>query len=153
MLKLLLILPWIGAGIAAYWYTETNGSRIKKHDAKLYEELKNDKDGKKAKEMKDKLEEKKTLLAESDFKLKELKAKNKDDLTTEEEASMKKLEGEIIPQQIKEVEVIQAVDGKMWMPILSLTNIGWFVGIFLVSGLVGHFITKKVLSMFSDSEK
>ena len=152
MWKLLLIIPWAGAAAAAWWYTETNGSRIKKQDASLYDKLVNDKDGTEKKKLKDESESNKKLQEQNKKKLKELNDKSQDDRESDHDTKVKELE-DVIAKKETDIKIAESIDSKMWMPVLSISNIGWMLGIFFGVGIVGHFIFKQFIKMFSGENK
>lgn len=146
MWKLLLIIPWIGAGALAWWYTETNGSRIKKQDAALYEKINNDKDGKEKTKLKTALPTLKTEQETDKTKLETLKKKT--DATDDEKTEITTLE-ETIAKRETEIQITESIDGKMWMPVFSISNIAWMLGIFFGVGIIGHFIFKQIIKLFA----
>lgn len=148
MWKLLLAIPWIAAGGLAWWYTETNGSRLKKQDATLYDEIANDKDGTKKKELKDKLPDDKKHQEQNKTKLEELKKKNESEREGNHEEQVKELE-DIIAKKEVEIQIAESIDGKLWMPVLSISNIAWAFGIFFGVGIIGHFIFKQIIKLFA----
>jgi hypothetical protein len=91
---------------------ETNGSRIKKNNPTLYEELEKDTDGSKKKEIKDGLETKKNEQKTDKEELEELKKKTGDDLTEEVGTKIKELE-EVIAKRNTEIEIAENIDGNL----------------------------------------
>lgn len=152
MWKLLLILPWGGAAALAWWYTETNGSRIKKCDPSLYDKLSNDKNGEEKAKLKKELAQNKTLQEQNIKKINELKEKTGDDNDDDNQTQIKKLE-EIIAKKETEIQIAESVDGKMWMPVWSITNMAWMLGIFFGVGIIGHFIFKQIIKLFAGENK
>jgi uncharacterized protein HemX len=151
-MKILLIIPWLAAGVAAWYFMETNGSKLKKADATLYESLKDDKDGKKKEEAKKKIptlqqeiKAEETKITEADEKIK----KNANDSTAKDE---KKAAEEELAKKKDELSVLENLDKSWHLPTLSFSNIAWTLGIFIVVGGVGHVLTKWVIKMVSGDE-
>lgn len=151
-MSLIFIIPWgIAAGVA-YYFMETNGSKLKKYSPAEYDKIANDKDGSEAKKLKAELPEKIKLRDSSKTKLDELKKKLADDPEASDvedtKTRIKTLE-EALEKQEAAIFIAENADKSLWMPVLSISNIAWTAGIFFGAGIILHYITKKVMSIGS----
>ena len=149
-MQLFMIVPWLVAAGLAYWKMETNSSKLSEFDTTMAEEIKNDKDGSVKKQYLATLDDEKAkskTLKEAYETLAKNEEKQKSDDGKKEIAKAK----EDYDKQEQKCSVIAGLD-KPWMPVLDYKNIAWVVGIFAGVGVLGHYLTKKILEMFNQKE-
>ena len=148
-----MIIPWATAGGLAYWFfTETNGSKLKKKNASLYEQVKDD-----PSELEAQIKTAETQVEQSKKAVKTAKdAFDNAAEGTDKDTAKQGLEA--AEKNLSEMEDTLSLykgigSGGMWMPVLSLSNILTSLGIFLVAGIILHWIFKKVIGMIWSEEK
>jgi hypothetical protein len=152
-MSIFLIVPWgIAAGLA-YWKMETNASQLKKADPKLASDLEDDKDGKKREEAKKKIPTLEQEIKGLQDKITAAEEKLKNDADDADAKSEKETSEKALSDKQQEVEALKSLDKNGYLPVMSVSNLGWTIGIFLGVGLIGHFLTKQVLKMFSDKRE
>jgi hypothetical protein len=132
---------------------ETNASLLKSMDPDLAAELEKDEDGSKKKEaiakiptLKEQIKELKNKVKTSEDNLK----KDKDDADAKKAL---KDDQEALEKAEKILIVYESLGKKSYLPVMSFSNIAWTLGIFLVVGLILHFITKKLAKLFLGDRK
>lgn len=143
IIMLVLIIPWVLAGGLAYWQLETHGSKLRKSDINLYQKLTSDPDS-----IKQLIQAVQTAKGEQEKELEDIN--EKEDEEEGDQIRIEELTKEIAESEAK-LNLYQSIekDGLSnynW----SLSNILWCGGIFLIVGIILHFITYKLIRYFSN---
>lgn len=156
--EILTLSAWLIAGGIAWWFRGTLGKEIKKKDATLYDNIKNDPENTlkvAIEEAEKKKKEEETILdrtqqgidSTAENRIKEGTSEYSAALQTIQQAKKKIAEHEA---EIKQLNTIKekGLDAFDW----GWKNIAWTGGIFLVVGLLLHWMMKKIMEMFNNKK-
>lgn len=145
--SLSILLALLGSGAITYFFvTETNGSKLKQENPTIYNNLQE-----KPEELKTKITETETELAtlktEYETKIQAFETMAEGEGKNTAETELKQKEAELIKKQ-ETVSLYKGVESYgLKMPILSLSNIGKSLGIFVLLLATIWFVISKLLML------